>query len=128
MSVNQSPLVSIVDDDESVRDSIQSLLRSAGMRAGVFSTAEDLLDAGQLEDAACIILDIRMPGMSGLQLQRRLADDGYRIPIIFVTAHADEDVRHQALEAGASAFLSKPFDPGGLLDSVQAALHRTMRK
>jgi FixJ family two-component response regulator len=84
---NQSLFVAVVDDDESFRDSIQNLLRSAGMRAEAFSTAEDLLDGGQLGDMACIILDIRMPGMSGLQLQRRLADDGYRIPIIFVTAH-----------------------------------------
>lgn len=126
--VNQRPLVSIVDDDESVRDSIQSLLRSAGIRAEAYSSAEDLLDAGHLNDTACIVLDIRMPGMDGLQLQRRLANDGYPISVIFVTAHPDENVRRQALEAGALAFLRKPFDPNALLQIVQSALEQAKRK
>lgn len=128
MLANQARLVSIVDDDESVRDGIQNVMRSAGLRVETYASAEDFLDMGHPEDSACVILDIRMPGMSGLQLQRRLADDGYAIPTIFVTAYADESARQQAIEAGASAFLSKPFDPDGLLRSVQSVLSRTTRR
>jgi len=128
MITNPAPLISVVDDDESVRDAIQNVLRSAGLRAETFASAEDFLDTGHLEDSDCVVLDIRMPGMSGLQLQRRLADDGYAVPTIFVTAYADEAARHQAIEAGASAFLRKPFDPDGLLRSVRSVLSRTRQR
>jgi FixJ family two-component response regulator len=128
MLANQARLVSIVDDDESVRDAIQNVMRSAGLRAETYASAEDFLDTGHPEDSACVILDVRMPGMSGLQLQRRLADDGYAIPTIFVTAYTDESTRQQAIEAGASAFLDKPFDPDGLLRSVQSVLSRTTKR
>lgn len=125
MSTKQAPLVAVVDDDESVRVAIRNVLRSAGLRAETYASAEDFLDTGHPEDSDCVVLDIRMPGMSGLQLQRRLADDGHAIPTIFVTAYADESARHQAIEAGASAFLRKPFDPKGLLRSVESVLSRT---
>jgi FixJ family two-component response regulator len=123
-----APLVAVVDDDESVRDAIQNMLRSAGLRAETYASAEDFLDTGHPEDSDCVVLDIRMPGMSGLQLQRRLADDGHAIPTIFVTAYADESARHQAIEAGASAFLRKPFDPDSLLQSVQSVLAQTKQR
>jgi FixJ family two-component response regulator len=125
MSAKQAPLVAVVDDDDAVRDAIQNVLQSAGLRTEAYASAEDFLDTGHLRDSACLVLDIRMPGMSGLQLQRRLADEGYAIPTIFVTAYADETARRQAMQAGASAFLRKPFDSEGLLRSVQSALSRT---
>ncbi len=128
VTASPPPLISIIDDDESVRDSIQNLVRSAGMRAESFASAEDFLDARHLDDTDCIVLDIRMPGMNGLQLQQRLTDEGYSIPIIFVTAHPDEDVRRQALEAGASAYLRKPFETDALLQSMQSILKRTTRR
>jgi FixJ family two-component response regulator len=127
MSADQAPLVSVVDDDESVRDAIKNVLRSAGLRAETYASAEDFLDTGHPENSDCVILDIRMPGMNGLQLQRRLTDDGYAIPTIFVTAYADESSRQQAVKAGASAFLLKPFDPNGLLRSVQSVLSRAKK-
>jgi FixJ family two-component response regulator len=128
MRTRQAPLVAVVDDDESVRDAIQNILRSAGLRAEMYASAEDFLDTGHPEDSDCVVLDIRMPGMSGLQLQRRLADDGHVIPTIFVTAYADESVRRQAIEAGASAFLRKPFDPDRLLRYVQSVLAQTKQR
>jgi len=127
MGTKQAPLISVVDDDESVRDAIQNVLRSAGLRTETYASAEDFLDIGHPENSDCVVLDIRMPGMTGLQLQQRLTDDGLAIPTIFVTAYSDESARHQALEAGASAFLPKPFDPDGLLQSVQSVLDQTKR-
>jgi FixJ family two-component response regulator len=115
-------LVVIVDDDESVRESLNGLMRAAGFPALTFASAEEFLNSGKQEHTACLIADIRMPGMSGLELQSRLNRDNLRIPIIFITAQGDEKMRMQALRAGAVEFLAKPFDDDVLLDSVRAAL------
>jgi FixJ family two-component response regulator len=115
-------MISIVDDDESVRDALESLLKSVGYRAEVFASAQEFLRLGHHEDAKCLILDVRMPGLSGLELQRQLVASGSSIPIIFITAHGDEAARAQALAAGAVAFLRKPFTEEALLSAVQTAL------
>jgi FixJ family two-component response regulator len=122
MGVSKSTIISIVDDDESVRDAIRSLLKSIGFRVEVFASAEDFWHAGRLHHTACLILDMRMPGMSGLELQRRLAAAQWRIPIIFITAHDEEEARARALRAGAVAFLDKPFSDEVLLRAVESAL------
>jgi len=114
--------VAIVDDDESVRTSLQGLLRAAGVPAKAFASAEEFLDSGQQHDTACLIADIRMPGMSGLELQAQLKSQNRRIPTIFITAHGDTNMRMQALRAGASEFLTKPFSDHELLGLVRAAL------
>ena len=115
-------LVVIVDDDDSMRSALQGLLKVAGLPAQAFASAEEFLKSGQQHQTACLIADIRMPGMSGLELQAQLNADGCRIPIIFITAHGDAKMRLQALREGAVEFLSKPFDDEVLLDSVRAAL------
>jgi FixJ family two-component response regulator len=116
-------LVVIVDDDELVRESLNGLMKAAGLPALTFASAEEFLNSGKQERTACLIADIRMPGMSGLDLQARLNRDNLRIPIIFITAQGDEKMRMQALRAGAVEFLAKPFDDDVLLDSVRAALN-----
>jgi len=116
------PLIAIVDDDESVREALQSLLKSMGLRAEGFVSAEDFLHSAPLPDTTCLILDVRMPGMGGLELQRQLAVAERRIPIIFITAHGDENARMQALRAGAVDFLAKPFSEEALLAAVHSAL------
>ncbi|HEX8139568.1 MAG TPA: response regulator [Pyrinomonadaceae bacterium] len=121
--MSEIPHVSVVDDDESVREAIRSLLRSVGLSADVFASAEDFLNSGHLHETACLILDVRMPGMGGLELQQQLASDNRRIPIIFITAHAsDEEARSRALRLGAIDFLFKPFSEDALLNDVYAAL------
>ncbi len=118
------PRVSIVDDDESVREAIKSLIRSVGLGAETFASAEDFLNSDYRRGVSCLILDVRMPGMSGLELQQQLASADCPIPIIFVTAHAsDEEARARALQAGAVDFLLKPFSEEALLNDVYAALH-----
>ena len=116
-------LIVIVDDDELVRESLNGLMKVAGFPALTFASAEEFLNSGKQEQTACLIADIRMPGMSGLDLQSRLNRDKLRIPIIFITAQGDEKMRMQALRAGAVEFLAKPFDDDVLLDSVRAALN-----
>lgn len=116
------PVISIVDDDEALRKSIDNLVRSVGWRAQVFSSAEAFLRWNQVPTTDCLILDIRLPGISGLELQRQLAETDADMPIIFITAHEDEDQRVQALEAGAVAFLHKPFYEEALLNAIDAAL------
>jgi FixJ family two-component response regulator len=120
--VSETALISIVDDDESIREAIQSLLRSVGFRVKTFASAEQFFQSDQIENTACLILDVRMPGMSGLELQRRLMATQRRIPIVFVTAHGDEEVRSRALQEGAVEFLLKPFSEEALLNAIQAAL------
>lgn len=115
-------LVVIVDDDELIRDSLNGLMKAAGFSSLAFASAEEFLNSGQQEHTACLIADIRMPGMSGLDLQSRLSKDNLTIPIIFITAQGDEKMRMQALRAGAVEFLAKPIDDDVLLDIVQAAL------
>jgi len=115
-------VVTIVDDDESIRNALQGLMKEAGFAALAFASAEEFLNSGEQQRTGCLIADIRMPGMSGLELQSQLNKDHYRIPIIFITAQGDEKMRMQALRAGAVEFLTKPFDDEVLLDSVRAAL------
>jgi FixJ family two-component response regulator len=115
-------LIGVVDDDESVRDALSSLIRSAGYRCRVFPSAEAFLDSGAMDTTDCTVLDNRMPGLSGLELQVRLREMNYPIPVIFVTAHADDFVRVQALEHGAVAFLTKPCSEEALLGAIRAAL------
>jgi FixJ family two-component response regulator len=118
----QTKLVAIVDDDESVRSALKGLMKAVGLRARSFASAEEFLGSPLHEQTACLIADIRMPGMSGLELQAKLNAEHCRIPTIFITAHGDEKMRLQALRAGAVEFLAKPFDDQALLDSVRAAL------
>ena len=115
-------LVVIVDDDDSMRSALQGLLKAAGLPAQAFASAEEFLSSGQQHHTACLIADIRMPGMSGLELQASLNAEHCKIPTIFITAHGDAKMRLQALRAGAVEFLSKPFDDEALLESVRAAL------
>ena len=116
------PLISIIDDDEAVRRSLDDLIRSAGWRARGFSSAEAFLKSNQLSEIDCLILDLCLPGMSGLELQRQLAADNSDLPIIFITAHESGDRRRQAIGAGAVAFLNKPFDEADLLNAIDIAL------
>src|ERR1700681_3818090 len=118
----KSKLVAIVDDDDSMRSALQGLLQSAEFPAQSFASAEEFLKSGQQHQIACLIADIRMPGISGLELQTRLNAEHCRIPTIFITAHGDTQMRMQALRAGAVEFLAKPFDDEALLDSVRGAL------
>ncbi len=115
-------LVAIVDDDDSMRNALDGLLKAVGFPAQAFASAEEFLKSGQQHQTSCLIVDIRMPGMSGLELQSQLNAERCRIPIIFITAHGDAKMRMQALRAGAVEFLSKPFDEEVLLESVRAAL------
>ena len=118
----KTKLVAILDDDDSVRSALQGLLKAVGLPAQAFTSAEEFLNSGQQHQIACLIADIRMTGMSGLQLQAKLNAERCKIPIIFITAHGDAKMRMQALRAGAVEFLAKPFDDEVLLDSVRAAL------
>jgi FixJ family two-component response regulator len=115
-------IVAVVEDDESYRLAMQRLLKSAGFSVRLFSCAEEFLDSGCQRETGCLIADIRMPGMSGLDLQAKLNEDHCPIPIIFVTAHGDEKMRLQAMRGGAVKFLAKPFDGAILLEGVRAAL------
>jgi FixJ family two-component response regulator len=116
------PLISIVDDDDALRNSLDDLIRSIGFRTEGFASAEAFLSSSQARDTACLILDVRMPGMNGLDLQRHIVAANWRVPIIFITSHADNDACGRALEAGAVAFLYKPFREEELLDAIDAAL------
>jgi two-component system response regulator FixJ len=117
-------MVAIVDDDDLMRSALQGLLKSVGLPAQAFGSAEEFLKSGQQHQVGCLVADIRMPGMSGLELQAKLNADHCRIPTIFITAHGDEKMRMQALRAGAVEFLTKPFNDEALLESVRAALER----
>jgi len=115
--------VAVVDDDLSVRESLQSLIRSAGLRVQVFASAEQFLTSSDPSDANCLVLDVRMPGMSGTELHRHLLSRGYKIPVIFITAHAsDQETREQALSEGALAYLIKPLHKTELLGAISRAL------
>jgi len=118
----KTKIVAIVDDDDSMRTAVQDLLEAVGLLAQGFASAEEFLRSGVQHGTACLIADIRMPGMSGLELQAHLKAERCRIPIIFITAHGDEKMRLQARREGAVEFLSKPFDNEVLLDNVRAAL------
>jgi FixJ family two-component response regulator len=119
---NSSATVYVVDDDASIRESISSLLRSAGMRVEVFSSAYDFLKHGSLHVFACVVLDVRMPGLDGLELQDRLSSMGRDIPIIFITGHGAVPMAVRAMRAGAIDFLNKPFEDTDLLNAIELAL------
>lgn len=123
MAKEEKPkVVAIVDDDKQVRDSLHDLMESAGFRSLEFASAEEFLNSGEREHAAGLITDIRMPGVSGLELQTKLKHEHYRIPTIFITAQGDEKMRMQALRAGPVKFLTKPFNDEVLLEGVRVAL------
>jgi FixJ family two-component response regulator len=119
--------VAIVDDDESIRAALQGFMKEAGLPAQAFASAEEFLGSGDLNQVGCLVADIRMPGMSGLELQARLNAERRRMPIVFITAHGDESMKMQALRAGAVEFLAKPFDEDVLLDCVRAAMENRAR-
>jgi FixJ family two-component response regulator len=123
----KTKLVAIVDDDDSMRIALHGLMKAVGLPAQAFASAEKFLESGQQRQAACLIADIRMPGISGLELQAKLNAERCKIPTIFITAHGDSGMRMQALRAGAVEFLAKPFDDEVLLESVRAALESWAR-
>ncbi len=120
--MRRGPLIAIVDDDDALRNSLDDLLQAVGFRVHGFASAEAFLQAQHAPETACLILDMRLPGMHGLELQGQLGAAHWRIPIIFVTAYADDNVRARALAAGAVAFLSKPCREEDLLTAIEAAL------
>jgi FixJ family two-component response regulator len=120
--VADPPLISIVDDDDSVREALLGLVRSVGFAASTFASAEEFVNSDQLGNADCLILDVCMPGMSGIELQRQLVADRCAVPVIFITAHEDEGLRAQALRGGAEAVLIKPFSEEALLNAIHSAL------
>ena len=124
MKVPAVPTVFIIDDDRGMRQAIQDLVESVGLRAEAFTTGEEFLKKPRTADASCLVLDVRLPQMSGLDFQQRLADLGACIPIIFITAHGDIPMSVRALKSGAVEFLTKPFRDQDLLDAVQQALQR----
>ncbi|HWX28755.1 MAG TPA: response regulator [Steroidobacteraceae bacterium] len=119
--MSKLPLVAIIDDDESVRVTTDSLVRSLGYIVHTFASAEEFLRSNRVDDFSCVITDVQMPGMSGVQLQDQLRDQGYRVPFIFFTAFPDENIRTRALAAGAICYLTKPFDGDSLIQCLQAA-------
>jgi len=115
-------MIAIVDDDEAVRRAMGSLLRSLGHSVAAFDSAEAFLESGQVSTTTCLITDLHMPGMSGLDLQKRLIEEGHRIPVIFLTGFPDENVRNRAIKAGALAFLTKPVNTDHLLGHLEKVL------
>ena len=115
-------MISIIDDNDSVRESLERLMRSVGFAVNVFASAEEFLDSDRLRYTDCLILDVRLPGMNGLELQRHLATSHSEIPIIFITSHEDDELRARALNAGAVDYFLKPFNDEDLLDAIDAAL------
>ena len=114
-----------VDDDFRVRESIESLVESAGYAALVFSSAEEFLQSGALAGTICLVTDVRMPGIDGIELQRRIRLQRPELPVIFISAHHDEEIRQRAFDGGAVAFLYKPFDAAELLGAIEAALNNS---
>jgi two-component system response regulator FixJ len=121
----KSQLIAIVDDDESVRKAVQGVLKSSGLKAQTFASAQEFLESSHRATTACLITDVQMPGITGLELQATLGKADDRIPIIFISAYGNTRTRTQAMGAGAIAFLEKPFDDEVLLESVRAALQTT---
>jgi FixJ family two-component response regulator len=122
-------MISIVDDDKSVREAAKMLVRSLGYTTATFASAEELLQSGRLRDTACLITDVQMPAMSGVDLQSHLTASGHCTPVIFVTAYPEESIRERALDAGAFGFLSKPFNEDSLIACLDRAMehHRSTR-
>jgi FixJ family two-component response regulator len=124
MKAAAAPTVFIIDDDRGMRQAVQDLVESVGLRAESFATGQEFLNRRRTSDPSCLVLDVRLPQMSGLDFQRRLAEIGIRIPIIFITAHGDIPMSVRALKSGAVEFLAKPFRDQDLLDAIQQALQR----
>jgi len=122
VNANEPRLVSIVDDDESLRRSVKNLLTSVGFQVETFASAEAFLQSAHRADTRCVVLDLRMPGMSGLDLLVHLAATGSPIPVVILTAHNDDEARRRTMQAGAVAFLGKPFHGEALLGAVRRAL------
>jgi FixJ family two-component response regulator len=125
MSADGKQIVAAVDDDFRVRESIESLVESAGYTPLVFSSAEEFLKSGTLAVTVCLITDMRMPGMDGLELQRRVRMERPQLPVIFISAHYDDEIRKRALDQGAIGFLYKPFDAADLLGAMQPAMNES---
>lgn len=120
--MRRAPLISIIDDDESMLESTQGLVRSLGYQVATFASAEEFLKSEHVDDTSCLIVDVRMPGLSGIDLQRRLIARGVRMPTIFITAFPEEGTRRRAMTAGAVGYLGKPFSEESLLTCLDAAL------
>ena len=127
MKLHKVPVISIVDDDESVREATQSLVRSLGYRAVTFRSAQEFLESPQLKTTACLITDVQMPGLGGVDLQDRLIAERRRIPVIFVTAFLDEGLQARVLKSGAFGYLSKPFKEDRFIECLDAALEANAR-
>jgi len=124
MTSNVAEMVFVIDDDESIREALKSLIRSVGLSVETFASAHDFLESSRPDVPSCLILDVRMPGLSGLDLQRDLVEANIHIPIIFITGHGDIPMSVRAMKAGAVEFLTKPFRDQDLLDAIQQALER----
>jgi FixJ family two-component response regulator len=124
MTSPESATVFIIDDDSDVREAIRGLLRSVGLRSDSFGTAQEFLTSGRADGPSCLVLDVRLPGLNGLDFQRQLADAGVRIPIIFITGYGDIPMTVRAMKSGAVEFLTKPFRDQDLLDAISQALDR----
>jgi FixJ family two-component response regulator len=124
MTLTGAPTVFVIDDDPQVRAAIQGMLRSVGLRSETFGTAKEFLDGKRPDGPSCLVLDVRLPGVSGLDLQRQLTDAGVRIPVIFITGHGDIPMTVRAMKSGAVEFLTKPFRDQDLLDAIHQALDR----
>ena len=125
--IDDAAIVFVIDDDESIREALKSLIRSVGLNVETFASAQEFLQSTRPDEPACLILDVRMPGLSGLDLQRDLTEANIHIPIIFITGHGDIPMSVRAMKAGAVEFLTKPFRDQDLLDAIQQALERDRR-
>ena len=121
-TLTKTGIIAIVDDDEPLREALGSVMKAAGFTTNTFATAEEFLESTTQPETACLILDVRLPGMSGIELQQRLADADSRVPIIFVTAHGDASLRDLVMKSGAVGFLNKPVRSDALLREIRAAL------
>ena len=117
-------IVFVVDDDVSMREALESLIRSAGFKVATFASAQDFLARRRADAPSCLVLDVRLPGLSGLELQKRIVEANREIPIVFITGHGDVPTSMRAMKAGAVKFLTKPFSDLDLLDSIQQALRQ----
>jgi two-component system response regulator FixJ len=123
-TLTKTGIIAIVDDDEPLREALGSVMKAAGFKTTTFATAEEFLNSADRRNTACLILDVRLPGMSGVELQKRLAEAKSRIPVIFVTAHGDASLRDLVMKAGAAGFLNKPVRSDALLKEIYAALQK----
>jgi len=124
-TLTKTGIIAIVDDDEPLREALGSVMKAAGFTTNTFGSAEEFLNLADRRNVACLILDVRLPGMSGVELQKRLADTKSQIPVIFVTAHGDASLRELVMKAGAAGFLNKPVRSDALLKDIYAALRKT---